>query len=101
MPTTSASIATMTMKIITAITAITNAFSHPQSKKCLINASHTMNIITADIKLPTKNPTTAPIIVPERQQLCLQRFVLVMQLNPYRFSLFYYAFDFFLSLTHK
>jgi len=59
-----ASIATMIMKTITAITAIANAFSHPQSKKCLINASQTTNIIIADIKLPTKTPTTAPITVP-------------------------------------
>jgi len=39
--------ATMLMKIITAIAAITNGFSHPQSKKCLINASQTTHIITA------------------------------------------------------
>jgi hypothetical protein len=60
-----ASIATMIMKIITAITAITNAFSHQQSKKYFINSSQTTNIATADIKLPTKTPTTAPMIVPK------------------------------------
>jgi len=37
---------------------------NPQSKKCFINASQTMNIIIADIKLPTKAATTEPIIVP-------------------------------------
>ena len=59
-----ASIATIIMKTMTAITAIANAFNHPQSKKCFINASQTMNIIIADIKLPTRAPTTAPMIVP-------------------------------------
>jgi hypothetical protein len=33
-----AKIATMTTKIITAITAIAKAINHPQSKKCLISA---------------------------------------------------------------
>ena len=60
-----ASITTMIMKTMTAITAITNAFSQPQSKKCLINASQTINIIIADIKLPRKAPTIAPMTVPK------------------------------------
>ena len=59
-----AKMAAMTTKIITAIIAIAKAINHPQSKKCLINASQTMNIITADIKLPKKAPTTAPMTVP-------------------------------------
>ncbi len=58
-----ASTATIIMKTITAITAITNGFSHPQSKKCLINARQMTNIITAELRLPTKIPTTVPMIV--------------------------------------
>ena len=61
-----AKIATMTTKIITAIIAIANAINHPQSKKCLISASQTMNITTAATKPPTKAPTTAPMTVPKR-----------------------------------
>ena len=54
----------MTTKIITATTAIAKAFSQPQSKKCLISASQTMNITIAAINPPTKAPSTAPITVP-------------------------------------
>ena len=61
-----AKMATMITKIITAIIAIAKAFNHPQSKKCLISASQTMNIITVAAKPPIKAPTTAPMAVPKR-----------------------------------
>ncbi len=59
-----ASIAITIANITTATTAITNAFSHPQSKKCLINASQIISNIMVAIKLPMNAPTTVFIIVP-------------------------------------
>ena len=47
-----ASRATITTKTITETTAIANAISQPQSKKCFINASQTMNIIRDAINPP-------------------------------------------------
>ena len=60
----SASMKTIITKTITAITAIANAISHPQSKKCLINASQTTNMIIAAIKPPISAPTIAPMKTP-------------------------------------
>lgn len=72
----------MITKTITETTAIANAFSHPQSKKCFINASQTTNIIIADIKLPAKAPTTAPIIVPRTTiQMASVNFALSLPAN--------------------
>jgi hypothetical protein len=59
-----ANTAIKTMKTTTAIIAIANAISQPQSKKCLINASQTMNMIKAAIKPPMRAPTIAPITTP-------------------------------------
>jgi hypothetical protein len=61
---TKASIATITTKTITATTAIANAISQPQSKKCLIRASQITNMMIAATKPPTKAPTIAPITTP-------------------------------------
>jgi hypothetical protein len=62
-----AKMAVTTMKIITETTAIANAISQPQSKKCLISPSQTMNIIMAAIIPPMKrlkSPTMLPITIP-------------------------------------
>jgi len=52
--------------IITAIIAITRAFSHPQSKKCLIRYNHisktTMEPMIPDSKALRAAPTTEPRI---------------------------------------
>ena len=61
-----ASIAMTAANITTATTAITNAFIHPQSKKCLIIASQTISNIIAAIKLPMNAPTTVFMMVPRK-----------------------------------
>jgi hypothetical protein len=60
-----ASTVTMIMKITTAMITMANALNHPQSKKCLINASQMMNMMSAPIEPPTKAPTTVPITIPK------------------------------------
>jgi hypothetical protein len=55
---------TIIMKTSTEITAITNAFIQPVSKKCLIKPSQTKNIIIDAIKPPTNTFTTVPIMIP-------------------------------------
>ncbi len=60
------STAMTTANITTATIAITKAFIHPQSKKCLINANQTINNIIVAIKLPINAPTTVFIMVPRK-----------------------------------
>ena len=55
---------TMIAKTITAMIAIANALSQPQSKKCLINASHTTNMIIEAIMPPINQPTMEPMTMP-------------------------------------
>ena len=55
----------ITAKITTATMLIISAFSHPQSKKCLIKPSHIINNIIDAIIPETKALNTAPITVPK------------------------------------
>jgi len=59
-----ASMATITTKIITANMLITNAFSHPQSKKCFTRASHSISRIMAAMMPEKKAPKNVPTTVP-------------------------------------
>ena len=54
----------MTAKTMTATMLIINAFSHPQSKKCLIKPSHIISNIIDAIIPEIKALKTAPITVP-------------------------------------
>ena len=56
---------TMITKTITAMTAITNALIQPQSKKCLISASQTMNMIIEAMMPPINQSTTEPMTMPK------------------------------------
>jgi len=61
---TSARTNAMITKTMTAITAIANALSQPQSKKCLISPSHIINIIIEETIPPKREPTSQFTIEP-------------------------------------